>query len=114
MLEACVRDELNLTAERLVAASSGVQNKETLNISQTEHLINKYLRIMVVTKPIEVKILNTDTPLPFTTDVPNIDTTSTHPVVLKDVFYIDGDDFREVGPPRRQMCTGTLNIISND
>ena len=68
---------------------------------------------MVVTKPIEVKILNTDTPLPFTTDVPNIDTTSTHPVVLKDVFYIDGDDFREVGPLRRHMFSGTY-IISND
>jgi len=72
MLEACVRDELNVSAER----------------------------VMVVTNPIEVKILDTDTPLPFSTDVPNIiktepDVTQTHPLVLRDVFYIDGDDFRE-------------------
>lgn len=70
MLEACVRDRLNITAPRT----------------------------MVVLDPIKV-VLNGYTPLSDTLEVPDFPSASDgakHRVAFKNVIYIDQDDFREV------------------
>lgn len=70
MLEACVRDRLNITAPRT----------------------------MVVMDPIKV-VINGFTPASDSIDVPDfpsVTDSATHKIAFRNIIYIDQDDFREV------------------